>query len=88
MQREVIVLRIPHDANVANVSFEFNITGPFSQATAQCRIKDRRQRDRSHLFEQNFINSGTFDILDFDREKNIRSLLFITHLVREVPLKK
>ena len=38
--------RIPYDADAANVSFEFNIIGPFNQATAQCRIKDRRQRDR------------------------------------------
>ena len=70
--------QIPHDANVANVSFEFNITGPFNQATAQCRIKDRRQRDRSHLFEQNFFtNSGNFNILDFDREKTYEVFFFV-----------
>ena len=70
--------QIPHDANVANVSFEFNITGPFNQATAQCRIKDRRQRDRSHLFEQNFFtSSGTFNILDFDKEKTYEVFFFV-----------
>tara|TARA_B100000524_G_scaffold169886_1_gene86949 strand:- start:51 stop:6131 length:6081 start_codon:yes stop_codon:yes gene_type:complete len=69
---------IPHDADVANVSFEFNIIGPFSQATAQCRIKDRRQRDRSHLFEQNFFtSSGTFNILDFNEEKTYEVFFFV-----------